>query len=357
MKGMDRKFLDLYSDYLISSFGKVTATGLSELLDGELSHDQITSRLRQITGGSPELWYLVKPTIRKHESEEGVLIFDDTLEHKPYSDENTIVGWYFDHSSNRSVKGINILNCIYHNEAISLPVAFEIVQKLQEVTDPKTGKTKFVSEESKNEMMRNMLHVCCQNRLKFSYVLADSWFSSKENMQYIKLRVKKDFIIALSGNRLVALSPDDKCQGHFVNLESIELNPDSCCKVFLKGLDFPVSITKQVFRNKNQSTGILYLACSNLDLIATDINTIYQKRWKVEEFHKSLKSNLSLAKSPTGIAHTQKNHIFACFFAFVKLERLRIKTKLNHFALKAKLYLNAIRASFSLLQKLTVPST
>ncbi|MFN6383155.1 MAG: IS701 family transposase, partial [Pseudanabaena sp.] len=49
---MDRKFLDLYSDYLISSFGKVTATGLSELLDGELSHDQITSRLRQITGGS-----------------------------------------------------------------------------------------------------------------------------------------------------------------------------------------------------------------------------------------------------------------------------------------------------------------
>lgn len=32
---MDRKFLDLYSDYLISSFGKVTATGLSELLDGE----------------------------------------------------------------------------------------------------------------------------------------------------------------------------------------------------------------------------------------------------------------------------------------------------------------------------------
>ena len=228
---------------------------------------------------------------------------------------------------------------------------------MQEVSDTKTGKTKFVSEESKNEMMRNMLHVCCQNRLKFSYVLVDSWFSSKENMQYIKLRVKKDLIMALKGNRLVALSPDDKCQGHFVNLESIELNPYSCCKVFLKGLDFPVLITKQVFRNKNQSTGILYLACSNLDLTATDINTIYQKRWKVEEFHKSLKSNLALAKSPTGIAHTQKNHIFACFFAFVKLERFRIKTKLNHFALKSKLYFNAIRASFSLLQNLTVPST
>ena len=76
----------------------------------------------------------------------------------------------------------------YHNEAISLPVAFEILQKLQEVSDSKTGKAKFVSEESKNEIMRQMLKVCCQNRLKFSYVLTDIWFSSKENMQYIKQR-------------------------------------------------------------------------------------------------------------------------------------------------------------------------
>jgi len=96
---MDREFLDLYSDYLISAFGKVTATGLSELIDGELSHDQITSRLRKNTGGSKELWLLEKAIIRKQESEDGVLIFDDTLEHKPHSDENLIVGWYFDHIS------------------------------------------------------------------------------------------------------------------------------------------------------------------------------------------------------------------------------------------------------------------
>ena len=95
----------------------------------------------------------------------------------------------------------------------------------------------------------------------------------------------------------------------------------------------------------------MYLACSNLDLTASDINTIYQKRWTVEEFHKSLKSNLALAKSPTGIAHTQKNHIFACFFAFVKLERLRIKTKLNHFALKTKLYVAALHSAFATLRQ------
>ncbi len=33
---------EIYSDYLIASFGLTTATGLSDLLDGQISHDKIT---------------------------------------------------------------------------------------------------------------------------------------------------------------------------------------------------------------------------------------------------------------------------------------------------------------------------
>ena len=36
---------DLYSDYLLASFGATTATGLSQLLEGEVSHDQVTRYL------------------------------------------------------------------------------------------------------------------------------------------------------------------------------------------------------------------------------------------------------------------------------------------------------------------------
>ena len=32
-------YLDLYTDYLLSSFGKTSATGLSNLLDGVVKHD------------------------------------------------------------------------------------------------------------------------------------------------------------------------------------------------------------------------------------------------------------------------------------------------------------------------------
>ena len=42
---MNYEILDLYSDYLLSSFGQTTATGLAKLVDGEISHDQITRML------------------------------------------------------------------------------------------------------------------------------------------------------------------------------------------------------------------------------------------------------------------------------------------------------------------------
>ena len=35
---------------------------------------------------------------------------------------------------------------------------------------------------------------------------------------------------------------------------------------------------------------------------------VYQKRWGIEEFHKSIKQNTRLAKSPTKRVHTQRNH-------------------------------------------------
>jgi len=39
---MNKALLDLYSDYLLSSFSLATATGLSSVVDQAYSHDQIT---------------------------------------------------------------------------------------------------------------------------------------------------------------------------------------------------------------------------------------------------------------------------------------------------------------------------
>ena len=154
---MNKELLELYSDYLLSSFGATTATGLSAMLDGEVSHDKITRFLSGDVHDSRTLWGLLKPMVRKMERDDGVVIFDDTIVQKPHTDENEIVTWHFDHSKNRSVKGINLLNCVYHAGGVSLPVSYEIVRKPVVFTDQRSGRTKRRSEVTKNELMRGML--------------------------------------------------------------------------------------------------------------------------------------------------------------------------------------------------------
>ncbi len=50
---MNTDLLELYSDYLISSFSYTTATGLSKMTGGEVSHDKITRFLSEKELNSP----------------------------------------------------------------------------------------------------------------------------------------------------------------------------------------------------------------------------------------------------------------------------------------------------------------
>ena len=66
---------------------------------------------------------------------------------------------------------------------------------------------------------------------------------------------------------------------------------------------------------------------------------------KFSKFRHLLKQNSSLENSPTHVKKTQQNHFFASIYAFVKLECLKIKNSMNHFAIKTRLYINALKAS------------
>ncbi|MDR3598512.1 MAG: hypothetical protein P4L60_27625 [Clostridium sp.] len=80
---MDRQLLDLYADYLVSSFSYTTATGLSIMSEGIISHDKVTRFLNSEDFSSARLWKLVKPIAHEIASAEGVIIIDDTIEEKP----------------------------------------------------------------------------------------------------------------------------------------------------------------------------------------------------------------------------------------------------------------------------------
>lgn len=348
---MKTDLLDIYSYYLISQNHHATATGLSGMFDGEISHDQVSRHLRSGEFGSRELWSYVKSDVRRHEQKTGgVLLLDDTISEKTYTDENAINCWHFSHAKNRHVKGINILSCLVRYGDIALPIGYETVKKDVVYSDIKTRKLIRKSPISKNDMFRSLVQQAVTNHVLFDYVLADNWFGSKANLIFIHQSLRKLFIIGIKSNRMVALTQKDADSGQYQQVNTLEWNSGEAITVYLKDIVFPVKLLKKVFTNEDGSTGTLYLITNDLSIDFDRIYEIYHKRWRIEEFHKSIKQNPSLSKSPTKTIQTLCNHLFASMVAFCKLELLKVKTAMNHFAIKQKLLLKANQVMFRELQ-------
>lgn len=117
---------------------------------------------------SAALWCVVKPLVRAVENEEAVLIIDDSIEEKPSTVENELIAWHYDHSKDRSVKGLNFLTALYQAADVSLPIVFDPITKTQPSTDLKTKKLKRKSAITKNERYRLLLRVAMHNQVKFN---------------------------------------------------------------------------------------------------------------------------------------------------------------------------------------------
>jgi hypothetical protein len=298
-----------------------------------------------------EWWLMVKPHVRRMQAEDGVISVDDSIVEKPYTDENETICWHYDHSKGRTIKGINFVTALYESKGITVPVNYHLIAKTEEYTNKK-GQLKRRSPTTKNEHYRQMLKTCVQNQIPFNYVLNDIWFASAENMRFVKLDLDKEFIMALKANRKVALSTEDKQNGHYQRLDSLELAEETLTTIYLEGISFPLHLLRQVFTNKDGSVGVRYLVTSDLSLTVDQLPTIFKRRWKVEEYHRSLKQNASVAQSPTRTRTTQTNHFVASLWSFTKLELLKVRTKKNHYALKSQLYLTALRQAFDALSAL-----
>jgi hypothetical protein len=116
------------------------------------------------------------------------------------------------------------------------------------------------------------------------------------------------------------LSRAEKHLGRYTRVDTLELEAHATREVYLEGVAFPLVLVKQVSTNEDGSVGIRYPVSSDTTLSFDDLTTTYHERWHVECYHKSLKQNVSLAKSPTQTVTTQTNHFFAALWGFIKLE-------------------------------------
>lgn len=205
--------LDWYNAYRISAFGQTTATGLSSLPHDEISPDQIQRSLASEAPIAADLWCIAKPPVHKIESAAGVMIVEDRTAEKPYTDENDIICWHYDHSKPRNIKGINLVTALYHQGGVSWPVGFERVHQTERYPDPNSGTDQRRSSRSQNEMDRDLRQPAVKNQIPFKSALNDFWFASADNMNGIKHTLQKDLVMPLKANRKVATSANAKPEG------------------------------------------------------------------------------------------------------------------------------------------------
>nr|WP_162549922.1 transposase [Hymenobacter nivis] len=267
---------------------------------------------------------------------------DDSILEKAHTDPSALICTHWDHSQGRFVKGLNFVSLLYQAGALALPIAVELIEKTEAVWDAKAQKTKAKSKFIKNEYLRAMLRMA-QRQVAEAYLLADSWYASAENLNAV-LELGHGFVMALESSRTVALSEGARAQGQFHAVDTPAFPAEQPLRVFLRSVEPAVLVSRQVFINKDGSHGVLYLVSSDTSLNQVQWTTIYQRRWKVEEYHKSLKQNASMGKSPTKKPDTQANHFFAAILAYSKLEALKVRHGIGHFRLKAQLYLAGLKA-------------
>ena len=206
---------------------------------------------------------------------------------------------------------------------------------------------------SQNAVCQELLKPAVTNRIPFRFVLCEVWVASADTLVFIKQQQHRDFIGPLKTNRKVALSQADKPRGRDVRVDTLEWEAQATRESYLAGVDCPLLLVNPVFLNADGSIGLRSLVSSATPLSFAALTTTYHERWEVQCSHKSLKPHVSLAKSPPQTVTTHTNHFFAALCGFIKLERLKMRTKLNHFALKSKLYLKALRSAFATLRTLT----
>lgn len=233
----------MYVDYVLSGSAQLSAVDLSEAVDGRFSHDQVSRMLSSGEVNDKTLYLKGKHIIQQRVVKGPVTVsIDDSIQAKPYSEVNGVVNWHYDHTKGACVKGINFVSALWGDEGFSVPLSLRLVEK-EWVWNVKKSAAEWQIKTSKNELFCEMAGRLTRSRA-VDYILADSWYSSKDNMKYVVEECETHFIMALKSNRLTARSEKDAAKGNFKSLEEQKLGKRAV-KLYLKGLDFPVLVEKR----------------------------------------------------------------------------------------------------------------
>jgi len=178
-----------YCQYLVSSQINYTLTNFADHSQ-DYSHDRLNRYLRDDKLKPRLVWEQVKDSIVF--SENGYLLFDDTVADKNYSFNIELVRRQYSGNAKAIIKGIGIVTCVYVNPDTN---QFWLINYRLFAPDV-DGKSKL---DHVREMFDNAIE---HKKLPFRCVLMDSWYATKELMLHIE-RSGKIYYCPLKDNRQV----------------------------------------------------------------------------------------------------------------------------------------------------------
>lgn len=289
-----------YCQYLLSSQKNYTLTNPANHLQ-TFSYDVINSFLRDTEITPSVLWENVKGVLKTSENRSIICcaraqLYDDTVLDKNYSRRIELVRRQYSGNAKKVIRGIGLVTCVYfnpENEEYYI-IDFRIFDK--------TGDNK-----SKYEHVKEMLgDVLDQRKLSFRTVLVDTWYATKDLMQYIN-ECGKVFYCPIKKNRLLKLNDDTQYQ----RLSDLLWSDDEDYKVvYLKGVA-PQKKVKQ-FSISVSTNRIDYIVTNDLRLVTQkEVKQEYSNRWKIELSYCELKQVTGIELCQCRKAQIQRNHI-AC---------------------------------------------
>ena len=300
-----------YCQYLLSSQINYTISHFADHSE-RFSHDMIN---RYLYGDriTPHLvWENVSPYIIP--SEDGYVIFDDTVLDKRYSFNIALVRRQYSGNAHGVIKGIGVVTCVYVNPEMD---QFWIID--YRIYDPDgDGKTKLIHVQ---EMLSLLVY---HKRLPFEAVLMDSWYATKDLMLHIE-KLGKGYYCPLKSNRLVddsnGLKPYQRIDA--LMWTATELKEGKRIKI--KG--FPKHHKVKLFRVVSSTRRTDYVATNDL---AQDSTSAAQKacdwRWKIEQFHREGKQLTGIERCQCRLARIVRNHIGCAILVWIRLKQVAQET-------------------------------
>ena len=317
-----------YCQYLLSSSLNYTLTHFADHSE-QFSHDMINRYLAGERIPPRLVWEQVKPQVVQ--TEQGYVIFDDTVLDKRYAQQMALVRRQYSGNAKGVINGIGVVTCVYVNPTLD---RFWLID--YRIYDPETdGKSKL-------DHVTDMVSVWVNHRhLLFSTVLMDSWYATKAVMLHIE-SLDKHYYCPLKSNRQV---DDSNAQLPYRRVDSLqwcETELRHGKRIKIRG--FPKHHKVKLFRVASGKGRTDYVVTN--DLTQNDTSVAQQacnQRWKIEQFHRETKQMTGIEGCQCRLARIVRNHIGCAMLVWVRLKTVAYQTDQTIYQVKNGLFAQYLR--------------